>query len=289
MQEDTRSPGPGLVEVLAASTPWEGVRFAGEDVRPGDVLLRSGHRLRPGALSLIASTGVDTLPVNRRPRLSLLSTGSELIEPGQPLQPGQIHDSNGVLLESLARREGVEVLGRTRIADELEATLNALDQASRSADVIITTGGVSVGDADLLRPALAKLGGEVDLWRIAMKPGKPFAFGRLGKAWWFGLPGNPVSAFVTWRVLVRPALHRLMGSVEPATVALPARLGQPFTNRGDRRHLIRATLDTQGRVFQAGTQGSHLQAGLAHANVLLDLPAATTWEAGREVTVELLD
>jgi molybdopterin molybdotransferase len=277
------------VEVLAASTPWEGVRFAGEDVRPGDVLLRSGHRLRPGALSLIASTGVDTLPVNRRPRLSLLSTGSELIEPGQPLQPGQIHDSNGVLLESLARREGVEVLGRTRIADELEATLNALDQASRSADVIITTGGVSVGDADLLRPALAKLGGEVDLWRIAMKPGKPFAFGRLGKAWWFGLPGNPVSAFVTWRVLVRPALHRLMGSVEPATVALPARLGQPFTNRGDRRHLIRATLDTQGRVFQAGTQGSHLQAGLAHANVLLDLPAATTWEAGREVTVELLD
>jgi molybdopterin molybdotransferase len=289
MQEDTRSPGPGLVEFLAASTPWEGVRFAGEDVRPGDVLLRSGHRLRPGALSLIASTGVDTLPVNRRPRLSLLSTGSELIEPGQPLQPGQIHDSNGVLLESLARREGVEVLGRTRIADELEATLNALDQASRSADVIITTGGVSVGDADLLRPALAKLGGEVDLWRIAMKPGKPFAFGRLGKAWWFGLPGNPVSAFVTWRVLVRPALHRLMGSVEPATVALPARLGQPFTNRGDRRHLIRATLDTQGRVFQAGTQGSHLQAGLAHANVLLDLPAATTWEAGREVTVELLD
>lgn len=291
MQEDTQTSnaGPDHVLVLQRSAPWEGVRFVGEDIRPGAILIDQGRRLRPNALSLLASTGIHQVRVHRRPRIALLSTGSELVEPGEELRPGQIHDSNGVLLESLARREGASIVLRRRIPDDLEATVAALEQASHEADVLVTTGGVSVGDADLLRPALSQLGGSVELWRIAMKPGKPFAFGRLGKAAWFGLPGNPVSAFVTWRILVRPALHRLAGSTEDPNPLLPARLGHPMTNRGDRRHFVRVVLDREGRVFQAGTQASHLQSSLTAANALLDMPPATTWETGREVSIDPFD
>lgn len=289
MQEDTRRGGEESVEVLDRVGPWEGLRMAGEDFEPGALLAAKGQSVTPALLALMASAGVGTVAVGKRPRVQLVSTGSELVEPGHELEPGQIHDSNGVLLEALARQEGAEVTGRERIADQPEATVRSLDRASSRADVIITTGGVSVGDADLLRPSIVAAGGRVDLWRIAMKPGKPFAFGRLGEAVWFGLPGNPVSAFVTWKLLVRPALRHLAGAAAHAPPRIRARLGQPFANRGDRRHFVRVVLGADGEVRVAGTQASHLQSSLAAANGLLDVPPATLWEVGREVEVELFD
>ncbi len=289
MQEDTRTAGPDSVDILDTVRPREGVRFAGEDVRPGDVLVRTGHRLNPPALALVASTGIGSIPIHRRPSIFLLSTGSELIEPGLDPQPGQIHDSNGVLLDALARNEGAKVIGCERVTDEVHATVAALQRASAHADVVITSGGVSVGDADLLRPAITALGGSVDLWRIAIKPGKPFAYGRLGAATWFGLPGNPVAAFVTWHVLVRPALRHLAGSRVSPFRSVHAHLGQTISNGGDRRHFIRVIVDEEGLVRPAGTQASHVHSSMAAANALLDVPPSTTWETGRAVRVDLLD
>ncbi|MDO8348891.1 MAG: molybdopterin molybdotransferase MoeA [Planctomycetota bacterium] len=289
MQEDTRAEGPDTILLETPIRPWEGVRFLGEDVRAGTRLVSAGQQLGPTQLSLLAMTGLNRVEVHRAPRVFVLSTGSELIEPGSEPLPGQIHDSNGILMEALVARAGAVVAGRSRVTDDPESTFTALADAACGTDVLVTTGGVSVGDADLLRPAVERLGGSIDFWRIAMKPGKPFVFGRLFDAWWFGLPGNPVSAFVTWWQLVRPALHRLAGGTSVPSRTVPGRLAQSISNRGDRRHFLRVTLGEDGLVTQSGTQASHVQSSLALANALLDVPERTTWEAGRDVHVERID
>lgn len=291
MQEDAlpHPSDPNAITVPAPIRPWEAVRFAGEDFQVDARLLPAGTLLGPTHLSVLAAAGYDRVVVPRRTRIHALSTGSELVDPGVTPRPGQITDSNGILIEALVRGSGAELTGRARIEDRLDATLAALEVAARTADVIITTGGVSVGDADLLRPAVEQLGGTIEFWRIAMKPGKPFVFGRLGNAWWFGLPGNPVSAFVTWWQLVRPALQRLAGATEPRTRFATGRLAAPVSNHGDRRHFLRVHLDPQGFVSPVGKQGSHIQSSLALANALLDVAPGSVWSAGREVVVERVD
>ncbi|MGE3309617.1 MAG: gephyrin-like molybdotransferase Glp [Limisphaerales bacterium] len=289
MQEDTRAEPPGWVTLLASVTPWEGVRFAGEDVRRGSPLASAGQRLRPAHLGLLAAAGVGALKVRRRPRITLLTTGNELVEPSADVPPGKLPDSNRFLLRALAERSGACVARGAWVPDDLEAIMGALGEAAATSDLVVTTGGVSVGDADLLKSAFTRLGGRLDLWRIAVKPGKPFAWGRLGNCHWFGLPGNPVAVFATWQVLVLPALRRFEADQELVGRVGIARLSEPVTNRGDRLHLLRVHVDSKGSVRPIGMQASHIQSGLAAANALLHVPAGSAWETGREVEVEWID
>ncbi|MCC6234093.1 MAG: molybdopterin molybdotransferase MoeA [Verrucomicrobiales bacterium] len=289
MQEDARIDAQARLVVTEPVTPWEGVRLAGGDVRRGATLIGAGERIKPTHIGLLAAAGIASLQVHRRPRLTFLSTGDELTEPGIALAPGRIYDSNRPLLHALASREGIPVWHSKRIPDQIELVMAALHEAMRDAEVIITTGGVSVGEADFVKPAISALGGSVEVWRLAMKPGKPFAWGRLQNTCWFGLPGNPVSAFVSWWLLVRPALRHLMGMKKPFGRRLLSRLAEPATNPGDRRHFLRVHLDDQGLTHISGSQASHIQHGLAGANALLDLPPGADWPAGREVFVESLD
>lgn len=296
MQEDTLPDDcdPAAILVTSPAGPWENVRFAGEDLRRGVPTLPPAIVLRPAHLALLAAAGFDRIPVHRRPRVALFSSGNELRAPGQPLAPGQIHDSNQVLMAALAAADGAEVVATGHIPDTLEDTVATLQRAldphpgSPRCDVLITTGGVSVGDADYLKPAWTAVGGTLDLWRIAMKPGKPFAWGRYQDLHWFGLPGNPVSAFVTWTQLVRPALRRLLGADDPGLPRIPAFLAESIANRSDRRHFVRVVIQPDGRVRASGTQGSHRLSSLAIANGLLDVPPQTAWPAGHPVQVEYL-
>jgi molybdopterin molybdotransferase len=288
MQEDVRVDGAAVCFTDRVA-PWEAVRLAGEDLRQGAAVVQTGERLRPAHAGLLAATGNATISVFRRPRVALLATGNELVEPGVPLAPGRIHDSNRVMLAVQAMVDGVSVVSTKSVGDDLEGIMAGLREAAQIADVVVSTGGVSVGSMDFVKAALNALGGKIEFWRVAMKPGKPFAWGRLGDAHWFGLPGNPVSAFVTWWVLVRPALRRLMGMKDPHGRRAHGRLGGPVRNASERRHLMRVTLDTDATVHPAGTQASHIQSSLAAATALMDVPPGAAWEAGREVMVELLE
>lgn len=290
LQEETLAePDDNHVALLASVSPWEGVRFSGEDVRRGSTLVEIGQRLHPAHLGLLAAAGITSITAYRRPRISLITSGNELVDPSPHLVPGKIPDSNRYLLSALAQNARATTVWSAHIADELEPTMLSLRKAADLSDVIVTTGGVSVGAADYLKAAFEAIGGQLDLWRIAVKPGRPFAWGRLNRCHWFGLPGNPVAAFVTWQLLVLPALRRLEGEVEVLGTRTTARLAEPLTNRGDRLHVLRVRLGSDGTVRPIGTQASHIQSGLAVANALLEIPAATAWEAGREVQVELLD
>ncbi len=289
MQEDTLPEPEGHVTLLAPVTPWEGVRFAGEDVRRGSTLVPAGQRLQPAHLGLLAAAGVGSIDVRRRPRITLLTSGNELVEPSAEVAPGKLPDSNRFLLRALAQAAGASIVRGAWVPDHLETVMEALRDAASSSDLVVTTGGVSVGDADLLKSAFTRLGGKLELWRIAVKPGKPFAWGRLGNCHWFGLPGNPVAVFVTWRILVLPALRRFEGDQELFGRHGAARLAEPVANRGDRLHLLRVHVDPKGNARPIGTQASHIQSGLAASNALLQVPAGTTWEAGREVDVEWID
>jgi molybdopterin molybdotransferase len=221
--------------------------------------------------------------------VSILATGSELREPGATLAPGQIYESNRAALRSLVQLTGARVQVLPLVRDTLAETTAALASALTSSDVILTSGGVSVGEADHVKEAFTRAGGEIDLWQVAIKPGKPFVFGRCGDKFLFGLPGNPVSALVTFALLVRPALLRWQGAER---VNLPVQRGQltePLANRGGRRHFIRVVLEPDGRVRPAGLQASHALRSLAAANGLVDVPPGGVLEAGSEVRVELLD
>lgn len=289
MQEDTLPEPEGHVTLLAPVTPWEGVRFAGEDVRRGSALVQTGQRLHPAHLGLLAAAGIGSLRAFLRPNITLLTSGNELVEPDAPIAPGKLPDSNRFLLRALAQSSGATILHSACVPDALEPVMSALRDAATTSHLVVTTGGVSVGDADLLKKAFTSLGGQLELWRIAVKPGKPFAWGRLGSCHWFGLPGNPVSAFVTWQLLVRPALRRLEGEEEILGRRTTARLAEPLTNRSDRLHVLRVRVDPGGTVRPIGTQSSHIQSGLAVANALLSIPSGSAWETGRDVEVEWLD
>ena len=291
MQEDTQiddRPSAG-VRFLDGVKPWENVRFRGEDLKCGTALVKAGDRLSPSRIGLLAATGVATLDVFRRPVIGLLATGTELVEPGGTLQPGQIFESNRAALEPLLARSGAVVRVYPLVPDTLAATKEALARAFAECDGVVTSGGVSVGELDFVKAAFEELGGALDFWKVAIKPGKPFVFGRLGEKLLFGLPGNPVSAIVTFLLLVRPALWRWQGvtEVEPRTV--PCVLGEPLVNRGGRRHFMRVRIDRKGVALSAGLQASHRLGSLAEANALIDVPPDTALLAKAPVSAILLD
>ncbi|HBJ89201.1 MAG TPA: molybdopterin molybdenumtransferase MoeA, partial [Gammaproteobacteria bacterium] len=204
MQENTRAEDEAI-SILQAVVPGENVRAAGEDIVAGAKLFGEGRRLRPQDIGVLASVGLTRVTVRRALRVALLVTGDELVPPGTELKPGQIYNSNNYTIAALLRNLGAEVIEMGVVGDEFNTTQSVLKTAAEQVDVIISTGGVSVGEEDHVKPAVESLGG-LDMWKLAIKPGKPFASGKVCGKQFFGLPGNPVSAFVTFVLLVRPAL-----------------------------------------------------------------------------------
>ena len=345
----------GEIQFLDSAKPWENIRFHGEDVKRGSLIAETGTRLGAAHIGLLAATGVGQVTVNRRPTVALIATGSELREPvdgrpstssasSSPLAHGQIFESNRAALTPLIAATGAIPKIYPIVPDTAEATRAALARAFAECDIVITCGGVSVGEMDFVKSAFEELGGQLDFWKVSIKPGRPFVFGRLPvevqrdetamilpdaektspspprsggegrgevviraqgenaldvgcsmldvrcsqstrEKFLFGLPGNPISAFVTFLLLARPALLRWQGVTD---VSLPISLGtltEPFSNPGNRRHFVRVKLDGTGKVHSAGTQASHILSSLASANGLLDVSPNTTLDVGTTVKI----
>ena len=284
MQEDTCATDE-IVEVLDAAKPFENVRLAGEDIKAGATIVRAGQRLTAGRLALLGAMGIERLTTARRPSLGILSTGNELIGAGAPLGPGQIYESNRAVLASLVRQSGGHPRVFPLVRDTREATQRALETAFAECDAVITSGGVSVGEHDYVKPALELLGGTMEFWKVNVKPGKPFVLGRYRDKLLFGLPGNPVSAFVTFLLLARPAILKMQGAADFKLTEHPAVLAEGFRNAGERRHFMRVMVDAKGDVRSAGAQASHMLSSLASANALLEVPPNANWPMGRRVQV----
>lgn len=284
MQEDTVSAVEGGIEITDGVKPWENVRFRGEDVRRGSLLAEAGARISGPLLGLLAAQGISQVRAGRRPRVTLVPNGSELVPIGSQLRPGQVYESNTVVLRELVAGVGGEVDFVAPPPDEVGRVGSVLSEAFSRADVVITIGGASVGEHDLIRPAFEQLGGRLEFWKLALKPGKPFFFGTLGDKFLFGLPGNPVSAFVTGVLLVLPALRKLQGG-NPAHRVTHATLGQSITNPDSRRHFVRVATDPEGVVRPTGPQASHLLRSLATADGLVDVAPGASLDAGATVPV----
>lgn len=252
-------------------------RLRGEDLQLGGVALSKGERLTPAALGLVASLGIQTLPVVRRLKVAYLSTGDEVQSPGEPLREGAVYDSNRYTVTSLLDRLGCEVIELGVVRDEPVALEAAFRSAAAQADVIISSGGVSVGEADFTKGMMAKLG-DVAFWRIAMRPGRPFALGRIGDTVLFGLPGNPVAVMVTFLALVRPALLQMMGATPKPLPLLQAHSLEPMRKKAGRTEYQRGIVSTgpDGRlqVRTTGNQGSGVLSSMVQANGLIVLPHA---------------
>ena len=291
MQEDCSStPGDdNTVRCNDSIKPWENIRLKGEDVREGDPLITAGTRITAGTIGLLAATGHDSVEVGLMPKVGLLSTGSELVEPPGELQPGKIYESNRDMLVSLVANANGLPTPYAIVPDMLKDTVTALEQAFADNDVVLTSGGGSVGDHDHLKPAIERLGGSLDFWKVAVKPGKPFVLGQVDGKPVFGMPGNPVSALVTYLLMVRPALLNMQGAAEWRLAKRPGCLVDELTNKGDRRHFVRVTIDDHGLVRSVGRQHSHMLGSLAKANGLVDLPPETRLAKGDPVNVQLID
>jgi molybdopterin molybdotransferase len=286
MQEDTRAAESGSsVQILESVKAWENVRFQGEDVKRGTTLVTPGRRLTAGQIALLSAAGVASVVVGKRPRTGLLATGNELREAGASLKPGEIYESNRPGLMPMLNAAGAAAVSFPIVPDDLQLTRAALERALSECDVVVTCGGVSVGEMDFVKAAFEALGGKLEFWKIAIKPGRPFVLGRLGKKFLFGLPGNSVSAFVTFLLLARPALLRWQGATEVGLPMFPAVLDETLVNDGGRRHFMRVKFDASGRVKSAGIQASHVLSSLAAANGLVDVPPNTTLAIGTNVKV----
>jgi molybdopterin molybdotransferase len=287
MQEDTRVEpnSPDEVLVLEPAKPWESVRLRGEDIKRGAIVAEAGQAVTAGLVNLLAATGMAKVTAGRRPIVGLLATGSELKEPGQSLEPGQIYDSNRLALAALIRQAGGIPKSFPVVADALAATRVALADAFSQCDLLVTSGGVSVGERDFIKIAFEQAGGDLQFWRVAIKPGRPFVFGRYHEKLLFGLPGNPVSAFVTFLLLVRPALLRWQGATDVSLPAHPGLLIDALANDGPRRHFARVKVNATGQVCSAGMQASHVLSSLAAANGLVDVPPRTRLPPGTAVQV----
>jgi molybdopterin molybdotransferase len=286
MQEDTRvETQPSEILILEHALPCENVRLRGEDLRAGTTVALGGKVLNAGTLSLLAAVGVSEVKVGRQPVVGLLATGSELQQPGQPLRPGQIYESNRVGLSALITSAGGRPLIFPIVADSLASTTQALTDALGRCDLLVTVGGASVGDLDLVKPAFESIGGRLDFWKVAIKPGRPFVFGQAGEKLLFGLPGNPVSALVTFLLLVRPAVRRWQGADAADQPSSHGILSEPLVNTGSRRHFVRVRISADGTVTLAGAQASHVLSSFAAAGGLVDVPADTTLPAGSRVKV----
>jgi len=300
MQEDTREVGGNLhaVHIDAVPAPGQWVRRAGEDVTRGAVVLAQGSRLSPAGLGLAASLGLARLPVAARPRVALFSTGDELVMPGEvppeQMKPGAIYNSNRFFLRTLLQRLGCEVSDLGIVPDKRDLTLAALRTAADHHDLILTSGGVSVGEEDHIKPAVQQLG-SLDLWQIAMKPGKPFAYGTVRRdagaggevdrpCHFIGLPGNPVSSFVTFLLLVRPFLLKLQGAEVPGLrpVMLPAHFDLPRADK--RREFLRVRRNAAGGLDLFPNQSSGVLTSAVWGDGLVDNPAGSTIARGDRVS-----
>jgi molybdopterin molybdotransferase len=269
MQEDCTADDAGVV-VNQPPQPGQHIRRAGEDLREGATILEAGLRLTPQAIGLAAAAGQAQLAVYRPLSVALLATGSELVDPGTPLPPGAIYNSNRPLLKALLVRMGCAVEDMGSIPDTLEATRKALRRAGALHDLVITTGGVSVGEEDHVKPAV-EAEGELNLWKIAIKPGKPLACGRVGNADFIGLPGNPVSVFVTFALLVRPFIQKCQGAQvsTPRVLRLPAAFDWPRPDR--RREFLRARRNADGAVELYANQSSGVLSSTVWADGFVDV------------------
>ncbi len=263
----------GMVR-LATAPAGQHVRTAAHDTRRGDVIEVPAAPLTPGALALLTSLGLGELAVRRRPRVAILSTGDELAAPGTPLRPGQIHDANSAALAAAVREAGGEPLVLPRTPDDPDAIEALLSRAAADADLLVASGGVSMGRTDHVRDAIARLG-TLDFWRIRVQPGKPLAFGEIGGRPAVGLPGNPVSALVTFELFVRPLIRAMQGLPGDGRLHLAARLEEPIGKDATRRAYVRVLVRRDENGFSArsaGGQGSAQLRGIGQANALLVIP-----------------
>ncbi|RSU48322.1 molybdopterin molybdotransferase MoeA [Sphingomonas sp. S-NIH.Pt15_0812] len=246
------------------------VRARGLDFHDGDRLIAAGERLTPARIAVAATGGQGSLPVRRAVRVALAATGDELVPTGGPISGAQLPESNGVMLAAMLADLPVEIVDLGILPDRLDVLTEAF--RSVEADLLVTTGGASVGDHDLVRPALLAAGGEIDFWRIALRPGKPMMAGRLGQALVLGLPGNPVSAFVTATLFVRPLIAHLAGAADPLPVTTHALLGEDLPANGGRTDYLRARLE-DGRAYASTIQDSSMLLTLARSTCLILRPA----------------
>lgn len=274
----------GTVMVNQVPKAGQNIRRAGEDIMAGAVVLSAGTRIGAAEIGLAASIGVATLPVRRRLRVALLSTGDELTEPGHPLPPGGIYNSNRYFLRALFEGYGCVVTDAGHVPDTLEATRKALREAAREHDLIVTSGGVSVGEEDHVKPAV-EAEGALSLWKIAIKPGKPLAFGKVGSRGtaFIGLPGNPVSCFVTFLLFLRPYVLKRMGMATILPMARQLVAASDWNKSEDRRSFLRARIAADGRVELYPNQSSGVLTSCAWADGLVDVPAHQTFKAGEVV------
>jgi molybdopterin molybdotransferase len=293
MQERTRT-ADGQVIVPGGQQKGQNVRYAGDDIKPGAVVFQRGQVVRPAEMGMIASLGIGEVSVYRKLRVAFFSTGDELIPIGSALGPGQIYDSNRYTLYGMLNRLGADVIDMGVIRDDPAAIEKAFIEAAQAADVVITSGGVSVGEADFVKQLLAKLG-DVLFWKIAMKPGRPLAYGKIGAAHFFGLPGNPVSAMVTFYQFVREALLMLMGVPKPqplpvlratCTSAIKKAPGRTEFQRG----ILSQEADGQWTVRVTGDQSSGILSSMSLANCFIVLPHAQgNTQPGSTVDVQVLE
>lgn len=254
--------------------PGRNVRHAGEDVPQGTTVLTAGSTLGPAELGVAVSAGRSHLTVRRRPAVAIVATGDELQAPGATLEPGQIHESNGLTLAALAQRDGAAIADRRLVADRLDATIEAIGATIARADVVLLSGGVSVGPHDHVKPALDHHGVTEHFWRVKLRPGKPTWCGTKDGTLVLGLPGNPVSTMVTYLLFARPALKQLQG-LDPRPPHRPATLTAPVDRNPDRDEMVRVRLNDDGTVTPTGDQGSHRLTSMLGAGGLARIPAGT--------------
>jgi molybdopterin molybdotransferase len=286
MQEDVTRDGAEIV-LNADVGPGEFVRKRGCDLSEGQKILHKGERIRAATLALLASQGIVDLAVGSEVSVAIVSTGDELVKPGEKIKQGQIYESNSVLLQGLAQCCGASVRSVEYCPDDRDSLTEALKRGIQH-DVLIINGGVSVGEHDLVQSTLRSLGAKIDIWRVAIKPGKPFLFGRVDKCAVFGLPGNPVSAFITFLQFVRPAILKMMSAINLDLPAAPGRLVVDLTNNGDRPHYVRGKLEDR-KFTPVGRQESHALFGLSQSNALLRVAVGESLKAGEIVDLQIWD
>tara|TARA_B110000858_G_scaffold115070_1_gene131499 strand:- start:10180 stop:11235 length:1056 start_codon:yes stop_codon:yes gene_type:complete len=283
MQENCEVSGDVLKVLQEHVRPGENLRQAGDDIQAGELILAQGHRLKPQDIGLLASIGLESVSVTRRLRVSLLTTGDELMQPGTQLKAGQIYNSNYFTLHALLKGLQIEVLDGGIVADDFEGTRQALKEAAATSDCVITTGGVSVGEEDHVK-AVVEQEGELQLWKLAIKPGKPLACGKIATTQFFGLPGNPVSAFVTFALLVRPCLLRMLGGKRTAPNTYRVAVDFAASKSGERQEYLRCKLvenaDGVASLQALQKQSSGVATSLSQADGLGVVPPHTAVTIG---------
>lgn len=278
MQERVERIGD-IIRIGDDNKAGQNTRLAGEDLKRGDIVLQVGRLLQPSDIGLIASLGIAEVSVRRHLRVAFFSTGDELCSIGQPLANGQIYDSNRYTLYGMLSKLGVNLIDMGVVRDDREALKSALEEAAENADAVITSGGVSVGEADFVKEILTSLG-EVNFWKIAMKPGRPLAFGKIKNAVFFGLPGNPVSVMVTFYQFVQPALQRMLGQQQASDIIVKAKSLSKLKKRAGRMEFQRGILQREAdgslAVYGTGDQGSGILSTMSRANCFIILPEDCT-------------